>query len=254
MDILTDNSEKRSNVLRITALILFIVALVLIVALRLFENEHFREWYTDYADTLMTYQKWVEANGTSLLSVVIILINFLLKAVIPWFPITIIMFSTGLIFKWYYALLINLLGVIILFTVKFYWGKKWGGGNAEKILGHYDKAHYFIESGRLGSKATLFLLRLTPFMPINSVSQLYGTTTMKYRDYILVSLAGFTYKMFSYTAIARNIYNPLSSGFIGTLLALLIVSGLLLLAMDGTIRTTSPIIRKIFRKDKNKHE
>lgn len=251
---MTDKEETSSNVLRIIALILFLIALSLIVALRLFENDKFIEWYKSYADTLMSYQDWVEVNGTSILSVVFILFNFVLKAIIPWFPITIIMFTTGLIFKWYYALLINTLGIIILFTIKFFWGKKWGGGNAEKILGHYDRAHYFIESGRLGSKATLFLLRLTPFIPINSVSQLYGTTTMNFWPYLLISLSGFTYKMFSYTAIARNIYDPLSSGFIGTLLAFLIISGLLLLATDGIIRTTSPLIKKIFRKDKNHHE
>lgn len=242
------DTSSRSNAMQVTALIFFLLALCLIIALRLFENQRFLGWYNSYADTLMSYQEWVEQNGATALSVAIILLNFVLKATIPWFPITIIMFSTGMIFKWYWAILINTVGAIILFTIKYYWGRKWGGGNAEKILGHYDRAHYFIETGKLGSKATLFLARLTPFMPINSVSQLYGTTTMPFGQYLIVSLIGFSYKLFSYTIIARNVYNPLSSGFIVPIMALLIFFGLVLLALDGIISATSPVFKRIIER------
>lgn len=232
MDFLNKN-KSRVYMLNTMAFICFLLALVLIVLLRVFRLDTFLEWYARYNDTLLTYEIWMQTYGATWISVLSILVNYALKALIPWFPIPCLCVVSGVLFEWYYALLINIAGMIILFTIKFFWGRKFGGGNAEKILAKYDTAHNFIDSSKLGSRLVLFVLRFVPCVPVNSVSCLYGTTNIPYYKYIVISVLGFTYKLFSYTIIGRNVFDPASASFIVPFILLLIFSGMVLLTLSG---------------------
>ena len=247
-----DDESTRSKVLRIIAFFCFLTALALIVLLRLFETERFMRWYSRYADTLISYENWVQNLGNSALVISIILLNYVLKAVIPWLPLTIMMFVSGMIYDWYIAIPLILVGCIILFSIKFMWGRKWGGGNAKKILRRFDRANLFVDSGKLGSKMTLFIARLTPLIPVNSVSQLYGTTDLNIGSYLIISIVGFSYKLVSYTMIGRNIFNPLSLSFILPLIGLLIATGLVLLLINVIITATSPLFKRLTEKKGSK--
>lgn len=231
--------KSRAYVLNFIAFVCFTAALALIVLLRLFQVDRVVEWYNKYTDTLTNFENWIQANGATWLTVGIILANYTLKAVIPWFPLSCICVATGVIFKWYYATIINILGLSILFTIKFFWGKRYGGGNAEKIISKYDGIYKIIGDHKLGSAVILFALRLIPASPINSVSQLYGTTDINFWKYLAVSLAGFSYKLFSYTTIGRNVFDPLSAKFIVPFVLLLIFSGVIVLSLNGIISLVS---------------
>lgn len=233
-------TKKRSGtyVLNTCAFFCFLIVLVLIVLLRVFKTDEFLSWYSRYTETLANYEIWLQTGGATLLSVFIILVNYVLKALIPWFPISCICVASALVFKWHHALLINVAGLIVLFTIKFFWGRKYGGGNAEKILSRYDTAHTFIDSSKLGSRVVLFFLRLIPVFPINSVSCLYGTTNISYPRYIVISLLGYTYRLLSYITIGRNVFDPASASFIVPLIILLFFSGVVLLSLSGAISIT----------------
>ena len=231
--------KSRSYVMNFIAFICFVFALALIILLRLFQEPKFLEWYNKYTDTLADFDRWIQANGATWFSVAVILANYTLKAVIPWFPLSCICVAAGVLFKWYYATAINIIGLSILFTIKFFWGKRYGGGNAEKILSKYDRAHTFVESSKLGSALILFLLRLVPGMPINSVSQLYGTTEINFWKYLIVSLFGFSYKLFSYTTIGRNVFDPASASFIVPFIFLFLFTGMAVLSLNGVISLTT---------------
>ncbi len=230
--------KSRSYVLNFIAFICFTVALALIVLLRLFQVEQFVEWYNKYTSTLEDFDRWIQANGATWFSVAVILANYTLKAVIPWFPLSCICVAAGVLFKWYYATAINLIGLTILFTIKFFWGKRYGGGNAEKILSKYDRAHQLVDRSKLGSTVILFLLRFVPGTPVNSVSQLYGTTDISFPKYLIVSLLGFSYKLFSFTTIGRNVFDPASAKFIVPLISLSIFTGVAILSLNGVIGLT----------------
>ena len=92
-----------------------------------------------------------------------------------------------------------------------------------------------MERNKLGSAVVLFFLRLFPCIPINAVSQLYGTSDIEYWKYLLVSLVGFSYKLFSYTIIGRSVYDPMSASFLLPFILLFLLSGLVLLAFNGVI-------------------
>lgn len=246
------NETRLSRSLRIIAFLFFVAALSLIILLRIFEKPKFMEWYGRYANMLVSYQNWVQQYGQTFWTIAILLAGFVLKALIPWLPITVMLFVSGAIFDWYIAIPINFVGSVMLFTIKFFWGRRWGGGNTELILRRYDNAHIFVDKGKVGSKMVLFFSRMTPLVPINSVSQLYGTTTMPYWQYILISILGFSYKLFSYTMIGRNIFNPLSSSFFMPVIGLFIISGLVLLLINAVITATTPLFQKLAAKKGNK--
>lgn len=221
--------------LNISAFLCFVFAFVLVLLLRLFKAEPFLEWYSKYTDTLLSFEILMQAYGASAVSVVFILLNYTVKAVIPWFPISCICVVSGVLFTWYYAIIINVVGLIILFSIKFFWGRKFGGGNAEKILRKYDRVYNFIDKSKKGSPAVLFALRFMPGVSVNSVSGLYGATDISYKTFILTSLAGFTHKLFSYTLIGRNVFDPASASFIVPFITLSVFSGIALLVISGMI-------------------
>lgn len=226
-------SKKAKISLSFAALVCFLIALALTVLLRVFKDESFLGWYNKYTDTLLYYEQWMQIYGATWISALLIVFNFLLKALLPWFPISCICVVSGVLFKWYYAMLINIVGAAILFSVRYFWGKHFGAGNAEKILGRYAGVKAVIESKNLRSDAVLFGLRFSPLVPINSVSSVYGTTDMPYIRYILVSLAGFSYKIFSYTVIGRNVYDPASASFIVPFIILFVITGFVLLSFSA---------------------
>lgn len=226
------------HVLNLSAFLCFLFALILAVLLRLFHSEQFLAWYGKYTDTLLSYEIWMQSYGASVVSVIFILLNYTVKAVIPWFPISCICVVSGALFSWYYAIIINVAGLIILFSVKFLWGRKFGGGNAEKILRKYDSVYNFIDKSKTGSPLVLFVLRFMPGIPVNSVSGLYGGTDISYHTFIGVSLGGFAYKLFSYTVIGRNVFDPASANFIVPFVVLSVFSGMALLAISGVMSIT----------------
>ncbi|MBR3552658.1 MAG: TVP38/TMEM64 family protein [Clostridia bacterium] len=249
------DGKTRSKVLNVAALICFLFALTLVVILRLAQQEGFVKWYHNYTDTLAHFETWMQTNGATWYSVMLILLNFVLKAVIPWFPLACICVASGVVFEWYLAIPINVIGLTLLFTIKYLWGKRYGGGNAKKILARYKGASEFIDSNQVGSAVVLFVLRLVPMMPINSVSQLYGTTDIPFWKYLIVSLVGFSYKLFSYTLIGRNVYDPMSARFLLPFVFLSLFSGFVILALNGVIQVSQDrLLMRPFgvgKKDKN---
>lgn len=230
-----NKNKSRTYALNAAAFFCFLTSLSLIVLLRVFRHESFLAWYAKYTDTLVSYEIWMQTYGATWISVVFIFINYILKALIPWFPISCICVASAVMFKWYHAMLINLAGLIILFTIKFYWGRKFGGGNAEKLIEKNDAVHKFIDSSKFGSNVVLFFLRLIPGFPVNSVSCLYGSTNIAYAKFIVISCLGFTYRLFSYIVIGRNVFDPASASFIVPFILLSFFSGIVMLSLSGAL-------------------
>lgn len=228
-------SKARGYIFNVGAFFNFLIAFALIVLLRLFATEQFMHWYSEYTGTLDRYENWIETHGATLLTVVIILVNYLIKSYIPWFPISCICVASAVIFKWYIAVIINLVGMALYFTVKFNKGRKNGGGKAEEILSRYEKPYNFFERGKLGSKATLYVSRLLPGIPLGAVSVFYGSTEMKYSEYLTVSLLGALYKIMTYITIGRNVFDPASVGFVAPFIPLFLFAGMVLLSIGGVV-------------------
>lgn len=230
-----NKSKSWSYTLRMMALVCFSFVLALLVLLRVFRTDSFTIWYEKYTQTLVDFETWIENYGATPLAVIIILINYTLKAVMPWFPVSCICVASAVIFKWYDALMINIIGLIILFTLKFLWGRRFGGGNGEKLLRKYDFICEIVERNQLGSGVVLFIARLLPSIPINSVSCLYGATDMPLWRFLVISVTGFLYKAITYIIIGRNVFDPASASFIVPFIPHVMLSGIIFLSLSSAI-------------------
>lgn len=241
----------RSRALNFSAAVCFLLSFALIVILQLLKVDRIAEWYSRVTTFLMEFEKTVEEYGATWLSVVIIELNFLTKAFVPWVPISCLCVISGVLFPWHIALTINVIGMTMVFGFKYLWGVRIGGGNAEKVLQKYENVYSFVDTNRYGSPAVLFGFRLIPCLPINSISQLYGSLGFSFWEFLLISFSGFLPRLFSYTVIGRNVYDPLSAKFLVPLIVLFFFSGITLLAINGvvhvTIRSVS-LLKKKFKK------
>ncbi|MBE6773612.1 MAG: TVP38/TMEM64 family protein [Ruminococcaceae bacterium] len=229
--------EKKSwsYIFRFASFICFLTVFALLFLLRLFATESFMSWYNRYTDTLSDFEIWLETYGATPMAVVIIFLNYALKAVLPWFPVSCICVASAVLFKWYDALVINLIGISILFILKFLWGKHHGGGNAEKILNRYGAAQRLVDEGKHGSAIVLFFSRLLPSIPVNAVSCLYGTTDMPLWRFVIISDLGIMYKLITYIIIGRNVFDPASASFVVPFIPLIFLSGIICLSISGAI-------------------
>jgi uncharacterized membrane protein YdjX (TVP38/TMEM64 family) len=60
-------------------------------------------------------------------------------------------------------------------------------------------------------------------VPINGISGIYGSLDFDYGKFVLFSVIGFLPKLISFTIVGRNVYDPLSAGFLVPIMILLFI-------------------------------
>ncbi|MBQ6624507.1 MAG: VTT domain-containing protein [Clostridia bacterium] len=223
------------------------VAMVLFVAVGFFKLPHIQEWYEQYEHIIVRFQERIINIDNKLWIVLIVMLLYLFKAFIPFpvYPASFLLIIISIVFDFYVSVIINIVGFIILFCAKYFWGKKFGCGVAGKLLSKYHKIWNIIEHEGNGNPWLLTVFRAIPAFPINSVSCLYGSMDFSFWKYILLSVTGYMPKLISYTIIGRNVFNPLSSAFILPIALLLLFSGL---SMVGVNTLVDAINKKINSK------
>ena len=124
------------------------------------------------------------------------------------------------------AVCVNALGFALLVAIKFLWGKKYGGGNAHKLLIKSEPLSKFMNFKGDGNKWMLVVLRFIPFVPVSTVSRAYGATEMKITPFVGLSLVGFLPRLALWSFVGTSIFNPFSVTFMAPFIILLIISGI----------------------------
>lgn len=229
------NEQKTSKVLRFAAISFFIFAaclsfLLIIVSLPLVQKhlQDINNWFYELELFIATFDK--------LAAVGIILLLFVIKTFFPVIPFTVLFIGSGLVFSVPVAATINIVGFTILISIKFLWGRKFGGGSAHKILLKSKTIYDFMDFHGKGNKWMLAVLRFVPVAPVGSVSRAYGATDMDYLPYISFSVLGFLPRIVSWSVIGCNIYDPLTPGFLAPIIVLSVISGISLLLLDTLLK------------------
>lgn len=211
---------------------LLISAAAVSVVVYLLRYDQLWLWYKVYQEKLLEAEQFIQSLGISWKFVLAMLIVFLVRTFIPFLSVSAICVLTGVVLPSYWALIVNFLGLIIMMSIKYFEGMKFGSGNAWKIISKNERARKIIESSGKVNKALLFALRLIPGFPLGSVSRIYGSLRFPYWQFILLSAAGFAPKLLSYTFMGTNVFDPLSSAFLVPLMIALIISGASLLCVN----------------------
>lgn len=211
---------------------LLISAAAVSVVVYLLRYDQLWLWYKVYQEKLLEAEQFIQSLGISWKFVLAMLIVFLVRAFIPFLAVSAICVLTGAVLPSYWALIVNFLGIIIMMSIKYFEGMKFGSGNAWKIISKNERARKIIESSGKVNKALLFALRLIPGFPLGSVSRIYGSLRFPYWQFIMLSAAGFAPKLLSYTFMGTNVFDPLSSAFLVPLMIALTISGASLLCVN----------------------
>lgn len=222
----------RSGIMNVAGIALLISAAAVSVVVYLLRYDQLWLWYNVYQEKLLEAEQFIQSLGISWKFVLTMLIVFLVRTFIPFLAVSAICVLTGAVLPSYWALIVNFLGIIIMMSIKYFEGMKFGSGNAWKIISKNERARKIIESSGKVNKALLFALRLIPGFPLGSVSRIYGSLRFPYWRFILLSAAGFAPKLLSYTFMGTNVFDPLSSAFLVPLMIVLTISGASLLCVN----------------------
>lgn len=222
----------RNGIMNAAGFALLISAAAVSVVVYLLRYDQLWLWYKVYQEKLLEAEQFIQSLGISWKFVLAMLIVFLVRTFIPFLSVSAICVLTGVVLPSYWALIVNFLGIIIMMSIKYFEGMKFGSGNAWKIISKNERARKIIESSGKVNKALLFALRLIPGFPLGSVSRIYGSLRFPYWQFILLSAAGFAPKLLSYTFMGTNVFDPLSSAFLVPLVIALTISGASLLCVN----------------------
>ncbi|MBR0536477.1 MAG: TVP38/TMEM64 family protein [Clostridia bacterium] len=227
---LTKEQRRRRN-LRRSAYGCFIGAAVLIVITFGLTIPQVQKSLADINAWFVSLELFI-ARYESYPAFFLLIFLFALKSFVPLIPQSVLFIASGMVFSEVTAFFINALGVAVLYSLKFLWGKKKGGGGVHKLANRSQAVYRFMDFGGKGNRWMLALMRFVPFFPTNTVSRAYGGTEMKLDSYLAFSMLGFLPRLVLWSFISFSIFDPFSVEFMTPIIILLIISGISLLLVN----------------------
>lgn len=224
-------SEKRHRNIKHLSIFCFAIALVLIIVSYALTLEGIQRSLTQIDEWFIRLENFI-ARYDVFVAFAILMVLFAFKGLVSIIPFSVLFIASGAVFNPFVAVVVNLLGFTIMTSVKFFWGKRFGGGKTHKILAKYEKAYRFLDLKGRGNMWMLVLLQFIPFVPVGVVSRAYGATKMNYAPFAALSLVGFLPRLISWSVVGINIFDPFSPSFIAPIVVLLIISGSSLLVLN----------------------
>jgi len=229
------------KMMHVISAVSFILTGVFIVLLIVSQNDVVRQSYQSYLDYLVSAEYKVAHMNDKFSVFLVILFLYAFKAVFPvyLYPLSAVCTITSAVFPAYFSIPINLIGLGLLYTIKYFWGKKVGATAVQSILNKSETVAYLIQRDGKGNPWLLALFRLVPGIPINLVSQLYGAMGFRYKYYLILSFIGYAPLLISYTFIGRNVFNPFSAAFLLPFVLLFLLLGTSMLATSKIVEIQS---------------
>lgn len=225
--------DIRRYVMDITGLALLLTAAGFSALLYIVKIEKVKFWYSGIQSKLFEFEKIVAAIEDWWIFLFVIALFYCLKSLLPVVSTSVVCIITGMVLPVYIAFFVNLIGLAMIFSIRYIIGRKFGGGNAQKLIYKNKRVRSIMEHGGKGNPWLLIAFRVFPNFPVNNVSQLYGQMRFKYVNFLLLSLLGYAPKLLSYTFIGRNVYDPLSAAFLTPVIMLLTLSGISMLSINA---------------------
>ncbi len=162
-----------------------------------------------------------------------ILALFIAKTQLP-IPMSFLCIISGTVFPLGRALVMNIAFSALFFIVKYYEGMFIGGGWARMIINirQISFVRKWIEFKGSGNPYILFVTRLIPSIPLGMVSKLYGSMHYDFLYYVLLSLVGLFPRIYVYTSIGTELFNPFSVKFIVLLMVIVAFSSISSMAFN----------------------
>lgn len=233
--------------MKVLGIVSFAAAGCLITIVILMNIDSVHQKYEQYLIILEDFENKVAALDNRWLIIIVIFLLYLLRSLSMMYPYTVLYIISAMVFRPVWSFVINMTGMAFTFAFRYYTGIQMGEGYLNRVLARYPSINAAFESEGRGSPYILFALRLVPFFPINTVSQLYGTIEYPFGVYMALSVIAMAPRLISYSFIGNSVYDPLSSAFFVPLTVLLIFTG-------GSLFFLRAVLGHTFRQKSKKRE
>ncbi len=159
-----------------------------------------------------------------ILSCVILLVMYTIKGMSIVFPILVLQIAAGIILPLWLALIINILGTALSYTVPFFVGRLSGAESAEKMIKKYPKIRDAVDFQRSSDWFISFILRAVSCLPADIVSMYLGSIGISFFPYLTASVIGTLPGLIPATFVGMNFMNPMSPEFIISVIITLVTS------------------------------
>lgn len=226
----------------------FVLAATLIILMIIMNIEKVRIRYEQYLVVFEDLENKVASLNNKWLILIVIILLFILRANSWIYPLTIVYFSSALVFTPTHSFIINMGGTLMIAAFRYYTGMQMGEGMWNKIIRRHPTLNGIFEARGKHNPYTLFVLRFVPFIPFNTVSHVYGSFDFPFWKFMLITLIARAPQLLTYSFIGNNVYDPLSTKFYLPIAFLLVLTGISLFTLRGII---SFIPKKVNTKDAN---
>lgn len=203
----------------ITVLVLMAVEGFLVLALNYVDYLSLRfEWVVEKLEWAEQFiYNFMSGANNIVLSILVIIFIFFIKAYVPLLPLSIVCLLGGSFFGkyWWVAVFINLLGLALMFYLRFNSGRVKGENYMQNLIRRNKYMRFLLDDNGISSYSLLAVFRFFPCFPINFISRLYGANKdCKFGPYMLISVLAVAPRVYVYTRLGKELFNPFSKTFI----------------------------------------
>lgn len=221
--------KSKRHQTNLISLIIIIVTVVLAVFLSvcLYRQASLEVRFDAIISWLGKVERAVAGLDTHIEILICIFALYIAKCQLP-IPMSVLCVISGMVFPLHTAVLINVIFTLFFFIVKYIEGHWIGGGWAMMIL-NIRQARFiknWVQFKGSGNPYILLVSRFVPSIPLGMVSKLYGSMHYDFVYYVCLSIIGFMPRLFIYTKIGAELYNPFSKQFITLLLIIVFFTGI----------------------------
>lgn len=186
-------NERSETVKKILKYAPFILTVVIIVCCLVFLSNH------DFEDLL-------DYTPDNLILAAFVLLGFYgLKSMSVVFPLTALFVAIGAIYPFGVAVVVNILGLSVSFTIPYLVGRASGGELVDAIADKYPKARKLVSYSHDNNLFASYISRAVVVVPGDVVSMIHGALRMPYKPYLLGSIVGVLPEMLVQTYIGAKL-------------------------------------------------
>lgn len=149
-----------------------------------------------------------------LLASLLLLAMYAVKSMSIIFPILVLQIAAGIILPFWAALIINIVGTALTYTIPYIIGRFSGSSAAEHLMKKYPKIRETVNFQRESDWFISFILRAVSCLPGDIVSMYLGSIKVPYIPYVIASVIGTLPGLIPATFVGINFMNPKSTAFI----------------------------------------
>lgn len=153
----------------------------------------------------------------------LIILMFGVKSVSMAIPLSVLYISSGIIFPGFWAILINILGLILCMTIPYFIGRYSGTALFNKLAAKYPKVDKIKQIDEGNKWFLVFIVKILGFIPNEISSLTLGTMEIPYGIYIVAAVLGKTPSMIATTILGSNFNKPGTSGFIWSIIISIVI-------------------------------